>query len=291
MASATETLPPVDAASTTSHHPVILPKPLVYLILIVLSILFLLPVYLVLTTAFKSPAEINLLDVWKLPKGIDLSGFVDAWNALYPNLLNSLVLVVPATFLSAMLGSMNGYILSKWRFPGANIVFPMMLFGMFIPYQSILIPLFQLLNNLHLFGGLVGLVVAHVVYGLPITTLIFRNYYSEVPDEMIEAGKIDGADFFAIYTDILFPLSLPSFVVVIIWQFTQIWNEYLFAVTLTSKETWPITVALSQLGQGQAINYSVQMAGSILTALPTLLVYIFLGRYFIRGLLAGSVKG
>jgi glucose/mannose transport system permease protein len=142
-----------------------------------------------------------------------------------------------------------------------------------------------------LFGGLYGLILTHVVYGLPLVTLIFRNYYAEVPTEMIEAGQIDGADFFGLYRHILFPLSVPGFVVVIIWQFTQIWNEYLFAVTLTVKESWPITVELAQLGSGQAINYTVQMAGSFLTALPTLLVYILAGRYFLRGLLAGSVKG
>jgi glucose/mannose transport system permease protein len=129
------------------------------------------------------------------------------------------------------------------------------------------------------------------VYGIPITTLIFRNYYSEVPTEMIEAGQVDGAGFFRLYFEILFPLSLPGFVVVIIWQFTQIWNEYLFAVTLTDPDSQPITVALSQLAGGQAIDFSLQMAGSLLTALPTLLVFILLGRYFLRGLLAGSVKG
>lgn len=263
----------------------------IYAVLFILLVLFLLPVYLVLTTAFKTPGEINLLDVWKLPQGLNLVSFGEAFTTLLPYLINSLMLTIPATLISAMLGSLNGYVLSKWRFPGANIIFPLMLFGMFIPYQSILIPLFQLLKSLNLFGGLAGLTLAHIVYGLPITTLIFRNYYAEVPDEMIEAGQIDGADFFGIYKDILFPLSVPGFVVVIIWQFTQIWNEYLFAVTLTNRDAWPITVELSQLGQGQAINYSVQMAGSFLTALPTLLVYIFLGRYFIRGLLAGSVKG
>ncbi len=266
-------------------------RALIYVALIMLALAFLIPIYLVLATSFKSPDEINLLDVWRLPKGLNFASFQEAVTTLLPYLINSLTLTIPATLLSAILGSLNGYVLSKWRFRGASIIFPLMLFGMFIPYQSILIPLFQLLKSLNLFGGLAGLTLTHVVYGLPITTLIFRNYYAEVPTEMIEAGQMDGADFFGIYSKILFPLSLPGFVVVIIWQFTQIWNEYLFAVTLTNKESWPITVALSQLGQGQAINYTVQMAGSFLTALPTLLVYIILGRYFIRGLLAGSVKG
>jgi glucose/mannose transport system permease protein len=275
-------------APRTGH---IVNRVIVYGLLLLLLIIFLIPVYLVVATALKTPEEVNLLDTWKLPQSFNLASFGEAITALRPYFINSLILTLPATAISAFLGSMNGYILSKWRFRGANFIFPLMLFGMFIPYQSILIPLFQMLRSMNMYGGLIGLTLAHVVYGLPITTLIFRNYYAEVPQEMIEAGQMDGADFFGLYRFILFPLSLPGFVVVIIWQFTQIWNEYLFAVTLTARESWPITVALSQLGQGQAINYSVQMAGSFLTALPTLLVYILLGRYFIRGLLAGSVKG
>jgi glucose/mannose transport system permease protein len=148
------------------------------------------------------------------------------------------------------------------------------------------------LNSIHLYGNIPGLILVHVIYGLPITTLIFRNYYAEVPTEMIEAGAIDGAGFFGIYRHIVFPISLPGFVVVIIWQFTQIWNEFLFAVTLMSGTgNEPITVAISNLAGGEAVQWNLPMAGSLMAALPTLLVYLFLGRYFIRGLLAGSVKG
>jgi glucose/mannose transport system permease protein len=263
----------------------------IYGVLAVITVMFLIPVYLVLATSLKSPTELNLLQVWNPPRTLYLDAYSEAFVTLWPYIRNSLLLTIPATLISAMLGSINGYVLSKWRFPGVNIIFPLMLFGMFIPYQSILIPLFQFVRSINLGGTITGLIIAHVVYGLPITTLIFRNYYAEVPTEMIEAGQMDGADFFGIYRRILFPLSVPGFVVVIIWQFTQIWNEYLFAVTLTDRQSWPITVQLSQLGVGQAINYSVQMAGSLLTALPTLLVYILLGKYFIRGLLAGSIKG
>jgi glucose/mannose transport system permease protein len=163
---------------------------------------------------------------------------------------------------------------------------------MFIPYQSILIPLFQFLNGIGLYGNIQGLVLVHVIYGIPITTLIFRNYYAEVPTEMVEAGSIDGASFFGIYRYIMFPISMPGFVVVIIWQFTQAWNEFLFAVTLTSGTgNEPITVALSNLAGGRAVQWNLPMAGAIMAALPTLIVYLILGRYFIRGLLAGSVKG
>jgi glucose/mannose transport system permease protein len=263
----------------------------IYATLIFWAIIYLIPIYLVLNTSLKPRAEVSLDQVWALPRQVSADAFVAAVEKLSPNFVNSIILTVPATLLSAVIGSLNGYVLSKWRFRGANIVFPLMLFGMFIPYQSVLIPLFQLMSQLRLTGTLWSLILTHVVYGLPITTLIFRNYYAEIPDELIEAGQIDGANFFTLYTQVVFPLSLPGFVVVIIWQFTQIWNEYLFAVTLADPLTQPITVALSQLAGGQAIDFSLQMAGSFLTALPTLFVYILLGRYFIRGLLAGSVKG
>ncbi|MFN8374225.1 MAG: carbohydrate ABC transporter permease [Anaerolineae bacterium] len=263
----------------------------IYAALILLSIAFLIPVYMVLVTSFKSLAEVNLATMWQFPSSLDFSSFGDALNELLPNFGNSMLLVVPATAISAMIGSLNGYVLAKWRFPGANIIFPLMLFGMFIPYQAILIPLVQFLRTVNLYGGIVGLIVVHVVYGIPITTLIFRNYYAEVPGEMLEAGAIDGAGFWRLYYDIVLPISLPGFVVVIIWQFTQIWNEFMFGVTIAGPGAQPITVALQNLSGSQIVAWNVQMAGAFLAALPTLLVYILLGRYFIRGLLAGSIKG
>ena len=267
------------------------PSPLVYVLLALATLFFLLPLYLVVVTALKAPADISLATTWLLPETWHWQSFATAWEAFAPKLGNSLVLAVVATTGSAVLGSMNGYVLSKWRFPGANVVFPLILFGMFIPYQSILIPLFRFLDDVGLYGSLWGLILTHVVYGLPITTLIFRNFYGEIPDSMLESAKIDGAGFFGIYARIIFPLSISGFVVVIIWQFTQIWNEFLFAVTLTNQASQPITVALAQLAGGQAVSWNLPMAGSLLAALPTLLVYIVLGRYFIRGLLAGSIKG
>jgi glucose/mannose transport system permease protein len=264
---------------------------LVYTLLGLATLFFLLPVYLVVITALKEPVDIQLSSTWALPDPWHWQSFSVAWTAFAPRLRNSLILAVSATVGSALMGSLNGYVLSKWRFPGADIVFPLMLFGMFIPYQSILIPLFQFLRNVGLYGGLPGLILTHIVYGLPITTLIFRNFYAEIPDEMLDAAKMDGAGFFGIYRRIIFPLSVSGFVVVVIWQFTQIWNEFLFAVTLTRQSSQPITVALAQLAGGQAVNWNLPMAGSILAALPTLLIYMVLGRYFIRGLLAGSVKG
>lgn len=263
----------------------------VYLLLAMATLFFLLPVYLVIVTSLKQPIEItDLSRAWDFPEKIQFSSFKTAWESYGDNIQNSIILVVSGTFLSSMIGSLNGYVLSKWRVPGANIIFPLMLFGMFIPYQAILIPLFAFINDINLYG-MRGLILTHVVYGLPITTLIFRNFYVEIPDELIDAGKIDGAGFFGIYRHIIFPLSIPGFVVVVIWQFTQIWNEFLFAVTLVGTNEQPITVPLAQLAGGEAVRWNEPMAGAILAAIPTLLVYIVLGRYFIRGLLAGSIKG
>jgi glucose/mannose transport system permease protein len=238
--------------------------------------------------------------LWLPPKAVTLESFHAAWagiaakglRGLAPNLLNSIYLAVPATIISAMLGSLNGYILSKWKFRGADLIFTLMLFGMFIPYQSVLIPLTQTLAAIGLGGTLWGLILVHVVYGIPITTLIFRNYYAEIPTDLIEAARIDGAGILGVYWRVLFPLSLPGFVVVIIWQFTNIWNEFLFAVTiLQNPQKQPITVALQNLSGSQIQEWNMVMAGALIAAVPTLLIYIILGRFFIRGLLAGSVKG
>lgn len=263
----------------------------VYVLLLVFMAFFLVPVYLVLVTSFKDPSTINLANTWNLPTTFYWQSYLEVVQAFGPRIQNSVALVIGATLLSSVLGSVNGYVFAKWRIPGERVLFPLVLFGMFIPYQAILIPLFEFMRSINLYGGIPGLILIHTVYGLPITTLIFRNFYVEIPDEMLEAGAIDGADFFGLYRHILFPLSVPGFVVVIIWQFTQIWNEFLFAVTMTSTNSQPITVGLAQLAGGEAVKWNLPMAGAIVAALPPLLIYIILGRYFIRGLLAGSIKG
>jgi len=264
---------------------------LIYGGLIFLALLFLIPVYMAVVTSLKDPEDTTLETAWSLPSDPDLEKFEEAFDQLSTNLGNSFILVIFATAGAAILGSLNGYVLSKWHVPGEKILFPLILFGMFLPYQAILIPLFEFMRSINLYGGLPGLILIHIVYGLPITTLIFRNFYVEIPDEMLEAAAIDGAGFWRLYTQIVFPLSLPGFVVVIIWQFTQIWNDFLFAIFMTTDASNPITVPLSELAGGQAVDYNLSMAGAILTALPPLLVYIVAGRYFIRGLLAGSIKG
>ena len=269
-------------------------KKWLYIPLVALAIFYLLPMYVMLVTGFKSFAEVDLKTMWNLPQGIHFDNYIEAFSQLAPSLWNSFIMVIPAAIISSMLGSLNGFILAKWKFRGADVIFPFILFGMFIPYQSILIPLVIFINNTLRYigmGGIPALILAHIIYGIPITTLTFRNYYASLPQELLEAAKIDGADMLGIYRYILLPISIPSFVVVLIWQFTSAWNDFLFAVVLTGNRSWPITVALNNMAGSQIISWNVQMAGSLLAALPTLLVYIFLGRYFLRGLLAGSLKG
>lgn len=266
-------------------------KLLLYIPLILALVYYLIPMYVMLVTGLKGFDQVNLKTMWDLPQALKFENFIEAYTKLRPNLLNSFTMVIPAAIISSIVGSMNGYVLAKWRFKGANIIFPLILFGMFIPYQSILIPLVEFMRTTGLYGGLPGLMLAHVIYGIPITTLTFRNYYATVPTELLEAAKIDGAGFFEIFRRIMLPLSPPSFVVVLIWQFTSAWNDFLFAVVLTEPSNWPVTVALNNMAGSQIIAWNVQMAGSLLAALPTLLVYIFLGRYFLRGLMAGALKG
>lgn len=261
-----------------------------YAVLVLLAIMYLLPAYLTLVTSLKFPGDITLPQSWELPPVLNVGSFGEAFGLLKGNILNSVILTIGATALSTLLGSLNGYVFSKWKFPGSEIIFTLFLFGMFIPYQVILIPLFQTLRAMNLYGGLPGLILAHVVYGLPITTLIFRNFYTQIPDSLMESASLDGAGFFSIYRKIIFPLSIPGFVVTSLWQFTQVWNEFLWGICLTRHTSNPITVGLAQLAGGQAVSWNLPMAGSILAALPVLLIYIVLGRYFIRGLLAGSVK-
>jgi len=270
-----------------------------YALLAAFAILYLLPIYVLALTGLKSYAEVNLYRMWDWPAHVSLDSFVKAWvgsdaqgfRGLDNNFWNSVRLAVPATLLSAALGSLNGYVLAKWRFRGSDTIFTLLLFGMFIPYQSILIPLVQVLNRMGLYGSIQGLIFVHVVYGIPITTLIFRNYYATVPNELVEAATIDGSGIFGIFRYVMVPISLPAFAVVAIWQFTSIWNDFLFGVIVTPRPAvQPITVALNNLAGSYIVEWNVQMAGALLAALPTMLLYIILGRYFMRGLLAGSLK-
>jgi len=273
---------------------------LIYIILAIFTIFYIIPMYIMVVTGMKSFAEVSLDTMWNLPSSFNLLSFNLAWagnikqgfRGLSGSFFNSVLLVFPATIISALFGSLNGYVLTKWRFYGSDLIFTMILFGMFIPYQSIIIPLVLTLQKLQVYGTIPGLILVHVIYGIPISTLIFRNYYITVPTEMVEASKIDGANFLGIYRWVIFPLSTPGFAVAMIWQFTSIWNDFLFGLIVTpNPASQPITVALNNLAGSYVVQWNVQIAGALLTALPPILVYLFLGKFFLRGLLQGSLKG
>jgi glucose/mannose transport system permease protein len=291
----TDTLPP--PVSTVVHigrgrrDRSVLARSLRYLLLSVFLLIVLIPAYVLFVTSFKGLGDASPSRAWNLPTSWETAGWSRAWEQLAPALGRTFAMVIPAALISGLLGSLNGFVLARWRFPGADVVFTLLLFGMFIPYQAVMIPLVQLMQDLQVPSGIPSLIVLHVVYGIPITTLIFRNYYSSVPDELIEAARVDGAGLFRTYTWIILPISAPAFVVALIWQFTSAWNDYLFALFFSNARNGPVTIALNFLASGQLQDYSASMAGALIASLPTLVVYILLGRWFVGGLMAGSVKG
>jgi glucose/mannose transport system permease protein len=212
---------------------------------------------------------------------------------LKPFFLNSLLMTIPSVLISTVLGAINGYALTHWRFRGSDALFTMLLVGCFIPFQVVLLPMARTLGAVGLADSVIGLIFVHAVYGLAFTTLFFRNYYLGVPGELIKAARVDGAGFFVIFQRILLPISGPIFMVCIIWQFTQIWNDFLFGVVFASVDAQPVTVALNNLVRTSTgvKEYNVDMAAAIIAGLPTLLVYVVAGKYFVRGLTAGAVKG
>ena len=282
----------VNPPRPTSKNRYALARTLKYAGLIFFLVVVLIPVYVLLVTSFKGTGDADPSRAWALPQIWTLDNWATAWTALSPAILRSVAVVVPSAIIAAFLGSLNGFVLARWTFRGADLVFTLILFGMFIPYQAVMIPLNQLVLDLGIPTGVPTLIMLHVVYGIPITTLIFRNYYMTVPHELIEAGRVDGAGMLRTYWSIVLPISVPSFVVVLIWQFTSAWNDFLFAVFFSSSQNGPVTVALNNLANGALLqNYGVSMAGALFASLPTLLVYIVLGRYFVGGLMSGSVKG
>ena len=277
-------------------------RALIYAVLILFAVYYLLPLYVMVVNSLKPLEEIRQGNMLALPRQWTVAPWLSAWSTaqigvsptgLKPYFLNSVLMVVPAVAISTMLGALNGYVLTKWRFRGDNIVFGMMLLACFIPFQIVLIPSARILGLLHLAGTVQGLVLIHAIYGLGFTTLFFRNYYEAFPTELIRAAQIDGASFFQIFRRILLPSSGPIIVVTVIWQFTNIWNDFLFGSSFSSVDSIPITVALNNLVNSSTgvKEYNVHFAGAILAALPTLIVYIVSGRYFVRGLMAGAVKG
>ncbi|MBC8257436.1 MAG: carbohydrate ABC transporter permease [SAR324 cluster bacterium] len=275
---------------------------LLFLVLGLFAIYYLAPLYVMIVTSLKSMDEIREGNLMTLPGEIMLDAWKTAWSGrgyaagdvfLRPFFWNSLKMVVPAVAISTFFGALNGYALTKWRFKGDNILFLLFLFGCFIPYQAILLPMARTLGILGLSNSISGLVLVHTVYGLSFTTMFFRNYYISIPDEMIKAARIDGAGFFKIFFKVLLPISAPIIVVTVIWQFTGIWNDFLFGSSFSFGEAAPIQVALNNmvLTSTSVKEYNVDMAAAFIAGIPTLLVYVLAGKYFIRGLTAGSVKG
>jgi glucose/mannose transport system permease protein len=277
-------------------------RTVIYILLILFALYYLMPLFVMVTTSLKTLDDIRGGNLVALPREISFDAWAKAWGAactgvfcggLKGNFMNSVNFVVPAVIISTLVGAFNGYVVTMWRFKGSDVLFTGLLIGCFIPFQVVLLPMAQTLGWLGIANSIPGLIFVHVVYGLAFTTLFFRNFYVTVPAELTKAARIDGAGFFTIFWRIILPLSPPIIVVCVIWQFTQIWNDFLFGVVFSSGQRQPITVALNNLVNTTTgvKEYNVDMAAAIIAALPTLFVYVVAGKYFLRGLTAGAVKG
>lgn len=275
---------------------------MLYGTLIVIAMYYLLPLYVMVVTSLKGMPEIRLGNVFSPPVEITFEPWVKAWSeactglncdGLSRGFWNSVRIMVPSVAISILIASVNGYALANWRFKGANIFFTILIFGAFIPYQVMIYPIVIILREMGLYTKLGGLVIVHTVFGMPILTLLFRNYFSSVPEELFKAARVDGAGFWGIYFRIMLPMSLPIFVVAIILQVTGIWNDFLFGVIYTKPENYPMTVQLNNIVNSvQGVKeYNVNMAATLLTGLVPLFVYFVSGKLFVRGIAAGAVKG
>lgn len=275
---------------------------LLWVILILFALFYLAPLYVMIATSLKSAEEIRSGNLLSLPVAPSFDAWAKAWSSACVGVectgigrffVNSVRMVIPAVAISTIIGALNGYALTKWKFRGADLIFALMLFGCFIPFQIVLVPMAHTLGFLGIAATTSGLVLVHVVYGLCFTTLFLRNYYAAFPTELVKAATIDGAGFFQIFWRMMLPNSGPILVVTVIWQFTNIWNDFLFGASFAAGGAAPITVALNNIVNTSTgvKEYNVDMASAMMTALPTLLVYVLAGRYFVRGLMAGAVKG
>jgi glucose/mannose transport system permease protein len=278
-------------------------RSILYAVLVIVALYYLAPLFLMVLTSFRSMDEIRVGQLIEWPKSFSFDAWHAAWNqvqigardelGLQPYFMNSLRMVIPSVLLSTLFGALNGYVISFWKFRGSELFFALLLAGCFLPFQAILLPHSIVLGKMGLSGSTTGLVFTHVVYGVAFTTLFFRNYYINLPGELIKAAKLDGAGFWMIFYRIILPISTPILVVSIIWQFTQIWNDFLFGVVFSDPSSQPITVGLNNMVNSPPGDkrYNIDMAGAIIAALPTIFVYVVAGKYFVRGLTAGSVKG
>ncbi len=275
---------------------------MLYGTLTVVALYYLVPLYVMVVTSLKGMPEIRLGNIFSPPLEITFQPWVKAWaeactglncDGLSRGFWNSVRITIPSVIISIAIASVNGYALSNWRFKGANTFFAILIFGAFIPYQVMLYPIVIMLKNIGLYGTLTGLVIVHSIFGMPILTLLFRNYFTSVPEELFKAARVDGAGFWGIYFKIMLPMALPIFVVAIILQVTGIWNDFLFGVVYTTPDTYPMTVQLNNIVNSvQGVKeYNVNMAATIITGLVPLFIYFVSGKLFVRGIAAGAVKG
>ncbi|MGA0251693.1 MAG: carbohydrate ABC transporter permease [bacterium] len=290
-----------DPAAQVAARAYLVNRIIIYGLLAVFAIIYLLPLAVVIMNSFRPLPEIAANGLINFPRQIQFSAWSDAWSTICingacegmkRNFYNSLYMTIPATIISTILGAINGYILSKWRFRGSEVLFTCMVFGVFVPGQIALLPWAFLLGKLGLQNSITGLALVHIIQGLSFTTLFCRNFYISIPDDLIKAARIDGAGFWRIFRKIVLPISPPILIVTVIWQFTGIWNEFLFGVVLTSGKEQPITAALVALSAGETNvrQFDVMSAGVLIGALPPLLIYFLGGKYFVRGLTQGAVK-
>ena len=274
----------------------------VYSVLVVAALLFLAPMYVMLVTSFKDADQIRAGNLMSLPTSLNWNSWQQAWNqactgvdcrGLQPYFWNSVRMAVPAVLISTAWGAVNGYVLSMWKFKGSDLLFGFLLFGVFMPFQVVLLPMSQVLGYLNLSSSISGLILVHCLAGMAGTTLFFRNYYTAIPQELVNAARLDGAGFWRIFWRIVIPMSTPILMVTLIWQFTNIWNDFLFGVAFSGADSKPITVGLNNMANttSSVKNYNVDMAAAVIAGLPTMLVYILAGQYFVKGLTAGAVKG
>jgi glucose/mannose transport system permease protein len=274
----------------------------VYAVLAVAAFFFLAPMYVMLVTSFKDADQLRAGNLLSLPTSLNVESWQLAWSTactgvdcrgLKPYFWNSVSMAVPAVLISTLWGALNGYVLSMWKFKGSDLMFGFILFGVFMPFQVVLLPMSQVLGFLGLSSSITGLVLVHSLAGMAGTTLFFRNYYTAIPRELIQAARMDGAGFWRIFYRIVIPMSTPILMVTLIWQFTNIWNDFLFGVAFSGADSKPITVGLNNMANttSSVKNYNVDMAAAIIAGLPTMLVYVLAGQYFVKGLTAGAVKG
>ena len=273
-----------------------------YGLLLLAALFFLAPLYVMVATSLKDAEQIRSGNLLSLPDSLNLEAWRLAWSTactgvdcrgLQPYFWNSVIMAVPAVLISTAWGAVNGYVLSMWKFQGSEVLFGFLLFGVFMPFQVVLLPMSQVLGWLGISSSIAGLVLVHCLAGMAGTTLFFRNYYTAVPRELVNAARIDGAGFWRIFLRIVLPMSTPILMVTLIWQFTNIWNDFLFGVAFSGADSKPVTVGLNNMANttSSVKAYNVDMAAAIIAGLPTMLVYVLAGQYFVKGLTAGAVKG